>query len=85
MLLVELRYFIRNILKENYNNLLDEKLQLIAKQLDIKLGQKLGSGVYGVAYKIEPNNVLKITSDEYEISMAQELLGKKKRIFDRYL
>lgn len=50
-----------------------------AEKLDLKVGQRLGSGTQGVAYDIGDGKILKVTTDESEAAAAAALVGKKLR------
>lgn len=52
----------------------------IAKELGEKIDKKLGRGDFGTAFLLQSGKVLKLTSDENEINMAQKLT-KNKNLF----
>jgi hypothetical protein len=83
----EIRLLIRKVINEN--EMLDEierrelwkkEITQVAKQLKIPLTNYLGSGVWGIAYEIPGNKVLKITEHAEEIENAKHLVGKKNKL-----
>lgn len=53
-----------------------KSIQAISKQLNIELVKFIGGGLWGIAYEIPGNRVLKITEDDREIENAKSLVGK---------
>jgi hypothetical protein len=54
-----------------------KEIAQVAKQLKVELTNFLGAGVWGIAYEIPGNKVLKITEDDREVNNAKHLAGKK--------
>lgn len=57
-----------------------KEIAQVAKKLNVPLTNYLGSGVWGIAYEIPGNRVLKITEDEREVEAAKHLVGKKNKL-----
>lgn len=56
-----------------------KEIAQVAKQLKVSLTNFLGAGVWGIAYEIPGNRVLKITEDDREVDNAKHLIGQKNK------
>jgi len=57
----------------------EKEIAQVAKQLKVELTNFIGAGVWGIAYEIPGNRVLKITEDDREVDNAKHLVGKKNK------
>jgi hypothetical protein len=56
-----------------------KEIAQVAKQLKVELTNFIGAGVWGIAYEIPGNKVIKITEDDREVENAKHLVGKKNK------
>ena len=56
-----------------------KEIAQVAKQLKVPLTNFIGAGVWGIAYEIPGNKVLKITEDDREVDNAKHLVGEKNK------
>ena len=54
-----------------------KQIEYISKKLNVKLIKFLGGGMFGIAYAIPGNRVLKLTEDDGEIYSSKSIVGKK--------
>ena len=70
-----------NSLDEHEERLFSWKtdIEKVARQLKVELTNFIGGGLWGIAYEIPGNKVLKITQDQSEVNTAKHLIGKENK------
>lgn len=69
---------------ERIEDFADLYIERIAENLNVKLIKKLGNGYYGIAYLVNNDKVIKVTTDYQESENAKNLIGKKNKHFLNY-
>lgn len=54
-----------------------KQIEYISKKLNVKLLKFLGGGLFGIAYAIPGNRVLKLTEDEGEVYSSKSIIGEE--------
>lgn len=68
--------YVENITEENRLTSWKSDIEKVASKLGVSLTKFIGGGVWGIAYEIKGNKVIKITEDDREVESARSLVGK---------
>ena len=71
-----LEYKARYSKSENIEDFADLYIDKIAKKLNVRLIKKLGMGSFGIAYLVDNDKVIKVTSDKNEAENARKLIDQ---------